>query len=183
MIKKGKLVVITGPSGVGKGTLVKLLITRNSNLYLSISATTRQPRTGEINGKDYYFVTRNEFEKMINNQELLEWAKYAGNYYGTPRLPVEAKINEGKTVILEIEVLGALQAKKAFSDALLLFILPPSLEELETRLRGRNTDSEESILKRLHKAKEEIESSSKFDYQVVNDDLELAFKRIEKIID
>ena len=141
-MKQGKLVVITGPSGVGKGTLVRSLLSRHPELYLSISATTRQPRTGEINGKDYYFVTPSEFEQKIESGQLLEWAKYAGNYYGTPRAPVEQQIEQGKTVILEIEVLGARQVKETFSNALLLFILPPSEQELERRLRGRGNDEE-----------------------------------------
>lgn len=181
-MQQGKLVVITGPSGVGKGTLVKLLLTRFSELYLSISATTRKPRTGEVNEKDYYFLTPLEFEEMINNGQLLEWAEYAGNYYGTPRPPVEKQIQAGKIVILEIEVLGARQVKKAFSEALLLFILPPSVAELERRLKDRNTDSEEAILKRLAKAKAEIDASAEFDYQIINDDLDLALQQIENII-
>lgn len=181
-MQKGKLLVITGPSGVGKGTLVRSLLSRHSELYLSVSATTRSPRTGEIHGKDYFFVTRKEFEEMIHHEQLLEWAEYAGNYYGTPKPPVEEQIKQGKTVILEIEVVGAMNVKKAFSEALLLFILPPSEAELERRLRDRNTDSEEAILKRLNKAKEELKSSSNFDYQIVNDNLELALKEIENII-
>ena len=181
-MSQGKLVVITGPSGVGKGTLVKYLLTRHSQLYLSISATTRQPRPGEVNGKDYYFLTRTEFEDMIDQQQLLEWAEYAGNYYGTPRSPVEKQIEQGKTVILEIEVVGARQVKKSFADALLLFILPPSVTELENRLKGRDTDSAEAISKRLAKAKEEIAASEEFDYQIINDDLDLALAEIEQII-
>jgi guanylate kinase len=181
-MQQGKLVVITGPSGVGKGTLVRSLLPRNSQLYLSISATTRKPRPGEVNGLDYFFLNRTEFEEMIENEQLLEWAEYAGNYYGTPMAPVKQQIQQGKTVILEIEVLGARQVKKAFADALLLFILPPSVVELESRLKLRDTDSEEAIAKRLALAKEEIAVSAEFDYQVVNDDLNLALQQIENII-
>lgn len=181
-MQEGKLVVITGPSGVGKGTLVKSLLLNNPNLYLSISATTRQPRLGEVDGQDYFFKTPTEFEAMIENQQLLEWAQYAGNYYGTWRSPVEEQIKQGKIVILEIEVLGARQVKKVFPKALLLFILPPSLEVLESRLKSRNTDSEEAIMKRLAKAKEEILASNEFDYQIVNDSLEVAKTQIEKIL-
>jgi guanylate kinase len=181
-MSQGKLLVITGPSGVGKGTLVKSLLQRNPELYLSISTTTRLPRKGEINAKDYYFVDHRQFEKMIQQGDLLEWAEYASNYYGTPRLPVEKKINEGKVVILEIEVLGARQVKKSFPDALLIFIAPPSEQELERRLRGRQTDSEEVILRRLNKAKEELAASNEFDYKIVNDKLEIALQSMENII-
>jgi guanylate kinase len=182
-MSQGKLIVITGPSGVGKGTLVQSLLTRNPKLYLSISATTRQPREGEVDGKNYYFLNRSQFQEMIEREDFLEWAEYAGNYYGTPRLPVEQQIKQGKTVILEIEVLGARQVKKIFPTALLLFILPPSEQVLESRLRGRGTESdEEVILRRLTKAKGELPAAKEFDYQVVNDDLEIALQSIENII-
>jgi guanylate kinase len=181
-MKQGKLVVITGPSGVGKGTLVRSLLRHHPELYLSISATTRQPRTGEINGQDYYFVSRSEFEHKIDNGQLLEWAEYGGNYYGTPRTPVERQIERDKIVILEIEVLGARQVKATFTNALLLFILPPSEQELERRLRGRGNDSEEAILRRLQKAKEEIAVRGEFNYQIINDNLEIALLAIENLI-
>ena len=181
-MKQGKLLVITGPSGVGKGTLVRALLNRNPEFYLSISATTRKPRTGEIEGKDYYFVTPSEFEQKIENGQLLEWAEYAGNYYGTPRTPIERQIELGKTVILEIEVLGARQVKETFSDALLLFILPPSDQELERRLRGRGNEEELAIIRRLEKAKEEIAVSREFNHQIVNDDLNLALQEIENLV-
>ncbi|NCO73959.1 MAG: guanylate kinase [Cyanobacteria bacterium] len=182
MNQKGKLVIITGPSGVGKGTIVKSLLAKNPQIFLSISATTRLPRKGEIDGKDYYFLSRLQFEEMINKGELLEWAQYAGNYYGTPIKPVLEKIEQGKTIILEIEVLGANQIKNNFSSATRIFILPPSIEELEKRLRERNTDTEEVIIKRLNKAKEELAVSEEFDYQIINDNLDLAITEIEEKI-
>ena len=178
----GKLIVITGPSGVGKGTLVRSLLTRHPELYLSISATTRQPRPGEIDGKDYYFVSKQQFESAIEQGELLEWAEYAGNYYGTPKTSVEKQINRGKWVLLEIELIGARIVKKIFPDALLIFILPPSLEELGRRLRGRGKDSPEAISRRLVRAKAEIEAKDEFNIQIVNDDLETAIADIEKAI-
>lgn len=182
MIQKGKLVVITGPSGVGKGTIVKSLLAKNADIFLSISATTRLPRQGEIDGKDYYFLSRLQFEEMINNSQLLEWAEYAGNYYGTPKKPVLEKIEQGKIVILEIEVLGANQVKESFPTATRIFILPPSVEELEKRLRERGTDAEEVIIKRLNKAKQELAVSHEFDYQIINDTLEKAIAEIKNIL-
>ena len=182
MNQDGKLIVITGPSGVGKGTIVKSLLKRYSELFLSISSTTRQPRQGEINGKDYFFLTVDEFKTMISQQQLLEWAEYAGNYYGTPKQPVIEQINKGKTVILEIEVLGARQVNQNFPSATRIFITPPSIEELENRLRGRGNDSETAIIKRLAKAKEEINARAEFDYEIVNDNLEKAITEIEKIL-
>lgn len=178
----GKLIVLTGPSGVGKGTLIRALLARHSDLYLSVSATTRSPRSGEVNGKNYYFLTRADFEKMIQQNELLEWAEYAGNYYGTPRIKVEEKLNQGNTVLLEIEVIGATAIKQIFPDALRIFILPPSLDVLEGRLRGRGTDSDAVIHRRLHRAKEELSMSAEFDHCIVNDDLETALKQLELII-
>jgi guanylate kinase len=177
-----KLIVLTGPSGVGKGTLLQSLLSRHPQLALSISTTTRQPRSGEVEGKDYYFVSRQQFETMINSDQLLEWAEYAGNYYGTPRSYVTQKLAEGQSVILEIEVVGARAIKKVFPDALLLFILPPSVEELEARLRGRGNDPESAIIRRLERSKEEIALSSQFDYQIVNDDLLTALKNLENAI-
>ena len=182
MNNQGKLVVITGPSGVGKGTIVKALLANHPDIFVSVSATTRPPRLGEVNGVNYYFLSRSQFEVMINNSELLEWAEYAGNYYGTPKKPVMESIEQGKTIILEIEVLGANQVQKNYDDALRIFILPPSFEELETRLRGRGNDSEDAIVKRLEKAKEEIAVSEEFDYQVINDNLRETISKLEAII-
>ncbi len=181
-MSSGKLIVLTGPSGVGKGTLVRSLLARHDHLYLSISATTRSPRSGEIDGKDYYFVSSPQFEEMIAQGELLEWANYAGNYYGTPRSNVEEKIAQGTTVLLEIELVGARNIKETFPNALRVFILPPSVEELERRLRGRGTDSEEAMVRRLERAKEELAASSEFDYTIVNDHLETALEQLEQLI-
>ncbi|WP_030006394.1 guanylate kinase [Picosynechococcus sp. NKBG042902] len=182
MTTPGKLIVLTGPSGVGKGTLVRSLLPRHQNLFLSISATTRQPRPGEVDGQDYFFKTREQFEAMIAAGELLEWAEYAGNYYGTPLPPVKTQIQQGNFVILEIEVIGANQVKEIYADALRIFILPPSFEELEQRLRGRGNDPEAAIAKRLVRAKEELAMSHEFDHEIVNDDLETALTELEKVI-
>ena len=178
----GKLVVLTGPSGVGKGTLVRALLSRHSKLYLSISATTRSPRSSEIDGKDYYFIGKTEFENMIQQNQLLEWAQYADNYYGTPRIDVQEKINKGFIVLLEVEVAGAEAIKKTFTNALRIFISPPSLAELESRLRGRATDSEQAITKRLKLAKEELAVSQRFDKTIINNNLETTLKQLELII-
>lgn len=175
----GRLVVLTGPSGVGKGTLMRSLLQRHPELYYSVSATTRSPRPGEINGKHYYFVSRNQFEQMVASGEFLEWAEFAGNYYGTPRSAVEEQVRDGKIVILEIELEGARQIRSSFPSAQRIFILPPSLEELEHRIRGRGQDSEEAIARRLRRAKEEIDAASEFDVQIVNDDFETALRSIE----
>lgn len=181
-MSSGQLIAITGPSGVGKGTLVRLLLARHPELYLSVSTTTRQPRPGEVEGQDYYFVSPAEFKTLIERGQLLEWAEYAGNYYGTPRENVETQIHQGRTVLLEIEVIGAQQVKQTFPEALRLFILPPNLAELERRLRDRGTDTEDAIAKRLQRAKAEIELSTEFDVQIVNDDLEQALAKIEQAI-
>ena len=178
----GKLIVITGPSGVGKGTIVRSLLESHPNLSLSISATTRQPRQGEIEGVDYYFLSRTEFESAIAREEFLEWAEYAGNYYGTPRTKVETQIALGNSILLEIEVVGAKKIAAIFPSALRIFILPPSLEELEQRIRNRGKNSEESIAHRLQIAQTEIDASAEFDFTIVNDDLSKAIAQIEEII-
>lgn len=176
---RGKLIVLTGPSGVGKGTLLRSLLRRHPDLYLSISVTTRAPRVGEIHGRDYYFVSRTEFEQMVANNQLLEWAEFAGNCYGTPRQPVEEQIRQGKWVVLEIELQGARQIFQSFPDAMRIFILPPSMPELEQRLRLRAQDTEEAIVRRLEQAQTEVNAAGEFDIRVVNDDLERALDRIE----
>ena len=176
----GKLIVLTGPSGVGKGTLLKRLLSQHPELCLSISATTRSPRPGELDGEHYWFVDSAAFSRMQENSELLEWAEFAGNCYGTPRKPVEEKIAQGEWVVLEIELVGARQIRQAFPEAIQIFILPPSLEELERRLRARGHDSEESIRRRLKRAAVEIDAASEFDIQVVNDDLDLALATIKE---
>lgn len=175
----GKLIVLTGPSGVGKGTLLRSLLQRHPDLYLSVSATTRPPRPGEVDGKDYFFVSRQQFERMITNGELMEWAEFAGNLYGTPKSAVEEQIQRGQWVILEIELEGARQVRQTFTDAFRIFILPPSLPELEYRIRNRGTDTEEAIARRLQRAQEEIDAASEFDLQVVNDDVENTLAQIE----
>lgn len=181
-MKTGKLIVITGPSGVGKGTLVRSLLTRHPELYLSVSATTRTPRVGEIEGRDYYFMSRSRFLETIEAGQLLEWAEYAGNFYGTPRAPIEQQIAGGKFVLLEIEVVGATKIKQTFPEALRIFILPPAIEELERRLRTRATDSEVAIAKRLAQAKAEMMAAEAFDVQIINDNLETALSTLEGAI-
>jgi guanylate kinase len=181
-MQPGKIIVITGPSGVGKGTLVSSLIDRHPQLYLSISATTRQPRDGEVDGKNYYFLSREDFRHAIEAEDFLEWAEYAGNYYGTPRSRAIDRLDRGTNVLLEIELLGARQVIRRFSNALPIFILPPSEAELERRLRSRGTDSDEAIDKRLQRAREEIAASDEFDLKIVNDNLEKALSQLEKAI-
>ncbi|MDB9440505.1 guanylate kinase [Sphaerospermopsis kisseleviana CS-549] len=178
----GKLIVLTGPSGVGKGTLMQKLLQLHPELYYSVSATTRSPRPGEINGQNYYFITRSQFEKLVAQGELLEWAEFAGNYYGTPRAAVLEQIQSGKLVILEIELEGARQIRTSYPNALSIFILPPSFSELEKRIRGRGQDSQEAIARRLNRAQEEIEAAAEFDIQIVNDDLETALNQIEAVL-
>ena len=178
----GKLIVITGPSGVGKGTLVKLLLQRHPQLRVSTSATTRQPRLGERDGVDYYFLSKEDFETAIHNQELLEWAEYAGNYYGTPKAEVIEQIEAGNYILLEIELAGARAIASIFPAAKLIFILPPSIAELEQRIRARGTNSEESIIKRLEIARQEIAARDEFDFKIVNDDLEKAIAQLETAI-
>jgi guanylate kinase len=179
--KNGLMFVISGPSGVGKGTVVKKLI-ENERYALSVSVTTRQPREGEIDGVHYFFKTNEEFEEMIAKESFMEHAGYCDHYYGTPKDYVFSKMNDGKDVILEIEVQGALQVKKKYPNAILVFLLPPTGEELKNRLVGRGTEKADVIEKRLKKAVEELKLSSGYDYAVVNDEVENAVARIESIV-
>lgn len=181
--RKGILIVVSGFSGAGKGTLMKQLLNDYSEAYaLSISATTRAPRPGETDGREYFFKSVEEFEKMIAKEELIEYAKYVDNYYGTPRDYVEQMLEDGKDVILEIEIQGALKVKSKFPDTLLLFITPPSAEELRKRLVGRGTESMEVIESRMLRANEEAEYMHLYDYLIVNDDLEECKRDIHAII-
>ncbi len=177
------LIVITGPSGVGKGTLVKRLLKEQKNIWLSISATTRLPREGEEDGKDYLFLDKNQFIDLIKENGFLEWAEFAGNFYGTPKSEVKQKLSEGKIVLLEIELEGARQVRKNCPEVFQIFIIPPSFNELEKRIRSRGTESVDAINKRLIRAKEEIKAQNEFDSIVVNDDLEKAFLQIKNIIE
>ena len=180
---KGLLIVISGPSGVGKGTVRKALFERDDhNLVYSISMTTRKPRVGEINGKDYFFVSREEFEKRIKENGFLEYAEFVGNYYGTPIDEVKKQIAAGNEVVLEIEVQGALQVREKVKDAVFVFIAPPSLEYLYSRLHTRGTENEEIIKQRIEKAKKEIDLAYKYDYIVINDTVDNAADRIMAII-
>ncbi|KML29476.1 guanylate kinase [Priestia aryabhattai] len=183
MIERGLLIVLSGPSGVGKGTVRKALFEQEDiKLQYSISATTRKPREGEVDGVDYFFKPREEFERMIENKKLLEWAEYVGNYYGTPIDYVEQTLSEGKDVFLEIEVQGALQVKEAFPEGLFIFLAPPSLSELKSRIVNRGTETEDLINNRMRVAKEEIELMDAYDYVVENDKVENACARIRAIV-
>ena len=182
-MEKGLLIVISGPSGVGKGTVRDIFVNDPElNLAFSVSMTSRQPRDGEEDGVDYYFVTREQFEEALKNDELLEWTEFVGNYYGTPAEAVEKLRNEGKNVLLEIEVEGAMQVKNKCPDALTIFITPPSMEELEKRIRGRRSEPEEIVQQRLSKATREMNLMSQYKYVVCNDDAELAADIISVII-
>ena len=178
----GKLIVISGASGVGKGTVVKAMMAQREDLYFSVSATTRPPRPGEVDGKDYYFVTREEFEKMIARGEMLEYDEHAQNYYGTPKAQVEEKRSRGH-VLLDIEPNGAKNVKKNYPEAVLIFVMPPSVEELERRLRGRNDTPEDQIQIRMERAVWEMEQRVWYDYVVVNGDAQRCAREILEIIE
>ena len=177
-----RLTVITGPSGVGKGTLVSQLLQRHPQIWLSVSATTRAPRTGEEEGHSYFFLSRERFEQQVAEGGFLEWAEFAGNLYGTPRAPVEAQLAAGRPVLLEIELEGARQVRQSFPAGFQLFIEPPSFEELERRIRGRGTDSEEAIARRLERARVELAAAAEFDAVLVNADLDSALTELEQLM-
>ncbi|MCI9627926.1 MAG: guanylate kinase [Eggerthellaceae bacterium] len=180
--KRGGLYVISGPSGVGKGTLVSKLLDMRDDVVLSISATTRSPRPGEVDGKNYFFLTKEKFKDLIDADGFIEWAEYASNFYGTPLDFVEEQLAAGKNVILEIEVQGAFQVKEKLPDATLIFIEPPSMDELERRIIGRGTESEDVIESRMHTARVEMERKMEYDIAVMNDDVDSAVARLSECI-
>ncbi|MCC8104729.1 MAG: guanylate kinase [Clostridiales bacterium] len=182
MDRKGILIVVSGYSGVGKGTLMKALTARYDNYALSISATTRKPREGELDGREYFFKTKEEFEELIAKDRLVEYANYCGNYYGTPRDYVEEQLGQGRDVILEIEQQGALKVREKMPDVLLLFVMPPDAQTLVQRLRGRETESEEVIRERLAQAVEESKYVDRYDYMIVNEDLDRAVEELHHLI-
>ena len=180
--KQGLLIVLSGPSGSGKNTVCDEVKRNNKNIWESISMTRRKPRKGEENGKAYYFVNEEEFEKNIQNDKMLEYAKFAGNYYGTPRESVQKHLDKGEDVILVIEIQGALQIKKKIPQALFVFLLPPSMHELKRRLTERNTESKEKVMERFETAYKEINELSKYNYVIVNDEVNEAASKLEAII-
>lgn len=184
MSERGLLIVFSGPSGVGKGTVrQEIFSTPDHKFEYSVSMTTRAQRPGEVDGKDYFFRSREEFEELIRNGQMLEYAEYVGNYYGTPLTYVNETLDKGIDVFLEIEVQGALQVKKKVPDAVFIFLTPPDLNELEERLVGRGTDSEEVIAQRIERAREEIALMSEYDYAIVNDEVPLAAERVKRVIE
>ena len=182
MKNQKKLIILTGPSGVGKGTVVKEILGKDKNIWLSISATTREPREGENEGENYYFLNEEKFKEMIERNLFLEWAQFAGNYYGTPLNSVNKKIKQGFTVLFEIEVEGAKQIKEKFPNSLSIFLLPPDITELERRIRNRGTEKEEAIKKRLLRANYEISVSNQFDFALTNHNVDETAKKIIKLI-
>ena len=182
MKRKGILIVVSGFSGAGKGTLMKELLKRYDNYALSVSMTTRAPREGEVDGESYFFVDKETFERTIAEDGLIEYASYCGNYYGTPREYVEKCLQDGRDVILEIEIQGALKVKEKFPETLLLFVMPPSAAELKRRLEGRGTESPEVIRERLMRASEEAEGIENYEYLIINDDLDECVREMNDII-
>lgn len=178
----GVLIVLSGPSATGKGTVCKQIMKINDNLHFSVSVTTREPRPGEIEGINYFFREKNEFQKMIDNDELLEWAEVYGNFYGTPCAAVQEALDRGQDIVLEIDPQGALQVKSRFPQGVFIFLMPPSLEELATRIQKRGSETPEAMKKRLQSAKNEIGSAFQYDYLVINDDIDIAADQIQKIL-
>ena len=183
MIEKGLLVVISGPSGSGKGTIVNLLTESKSNFKASVSATTRNKREGEKEGISYNFITKNEFNKMIENDKLIEWVEYCGHYYGTPQKCVDEAIENGEDILLEVEVVGAKNIKEKYPDSILVFVLPPSYAELRRRLKKRGTEGNKSIEKRMERAKQEFKQIDLYDYLVINDKIDEATNHIKNIVE
>ena len=181
-MKKGILLIISGFAGSGKGTIVKRLLSEYDNYAVSVSATTRAPRPGEEDGKDYFFVNREKFEQMITDDEFLEYAQYVDNYYGTPRKYVNRMLDEGKDVILEIEQQGALQVKAKRPDALLMFVMPPSVQEIYNRLKKRGTETEEVIMKRMRQGAREAGVIENYDFLIINDDLDECVKNVHDTV-
>ncbi|WP_066502920.1 guanylate kinase [Abyssisolibacter fermentans] len=181
-MKKGLLIVVSGPSGVGKGTICNTLINKNKDIYMSVSATTRKPRNGEIHGKSYYFLSEEDFKQKIKNDEFIEYAKVFNNYYGTLKSVIMEKIEAGKNVLLEIDVQGALQVKEKYKEAVMIFILPPSLEVLKERIIGRGSENDKTLNIRLNEAQNEIDMLHNYNYSVKNADLKTACKQVEAII-
>jgi guanylate kinase len=182
IVKKGLLLVISGPSGAGKGTICKELLEKHPDFWLSVSATTREPRKNEEHGKNYFFMTKEDFLHRLTNDDFLESAEVYGNYYGTPRESVISKIEEGKDVILEIDIQGALKVKESYQEGVFIFILPPSMDELKRRIIKRGSETEESLMRRFKSAYKEVNYVSKYNYAVMNDEVSEAVKKIESII-
>lgn len=182
MKNEGQLIVVSGPSGAGKDTIIKEVVKTNKTAWISVSCTSRQPRPGEGNGRDYYFLTKEEFEQKIKENKFLEYAEYADNYYGTPADVIQEKLGQGIDVILVIEIQGALKIKEMLEDTIFIFILPPSMRELKRRLEGRNTETKEKLFKRFQTAYKELNEVTKYNYVVINDEVELAAQKINAIL-